>query len=63
MADKVAKTTVLEADELQKVLGIKGFPGRVLARLAYRLLELEKVNRVHHKYHDSAGPEFSAHVL
>jgi putative hemolysin len=63
MADKVAKTTVLEADELQKALGIKGFPGRMLARLAYRLLELEKVNRVHHKYHDSAGPEFSAHVL
>ncbi len=63
MPDKVTKTTVLEADELQKVLGIKGFPGRCLARLAYRILELEKVNRVHHKYHDSVGPEFSAHVL
>ena len=63
MPDKDTKTTVLEADELQKVLGIKGFPGRCLARLAYRILELEKVNRVHHKYHDSVGPEFSAHVL
>ena len=63
MPDKVTKTTVLEADELQKVLGIKGFPGRCLARLAYRILELEKVNRVHHRYHDSVGPEFSAHVL
>lgn len=63
MPDKVTKTTVLEAEELQKVLGIKGFPGRCLARLAYRILELEKVNRVHHKYHDSVGPEFSAHVL
>lgn len=63
MPDKVTKTTVLEAEELQKVLGIKGFPGRYLARLAYRILELEKVNRVHHKYHDSVGPEFSAHVL
>ena len=63
MPDKVTKTTVLEAEELQKVLGIKGFPGRCVARLAYRILELEKVNRVHHKYHDSVGPEFSTHVL
>ena len=63
MPDKVTKTTVLEVEELQKVLGVKGFPGRCLARWAYRILELEKVNRVHHKYHDSVGPEFSAHVL
>ena len=63
MPDKVTKTTVLEVEELQKVLGVKGFTGRCLARWAYRILELEKVNRVHHKYHDSIGPEFSAHVL
>ena len=63
MADNVTKTTVLEVEELQKSLGIKGFPGRCIARLAYRILELEKVNRVHDKYHDSTGPEFSAHVL
>ena len=63
MPDKVTKTTVLEVEELQKVLGVKGFTGRCLARWAYRILELEKVNRVHHKYHDSVGPEFSAHVL
>ena len=63
MAENVTKTTVLVVDELQKVLGLKGFPGRCLARLAYRVLELEKVNRVHDKYHDSVVPEFSAHVL
>ena len=63
MTEKDAKTTVLEVDELQKALGIKGFPGRIVARLAYRILELEKVNRVHHKYHESVGAEFSAHVL
>ena len=57
------KTTVLEVDELQKILGIKGFPGRVVARLAYRLLELEKVNRVHDKFHDSYGPELSDHIV
>ena len=63
MAEKDTKTTVLEVEELQKVLGIKGFPGRCIARLAYRILELEKVNRVHDKYHDSVGPAFSGHVL
>ena len=57
------KTTVLEVDELQKALGIKGFLGRWLAKLAYRWLELDEVNRVHDKYHESVGPEFSAHVL
>ena len=57
------KTTVLEVDELQKLLGIKGWFGHRVASAAYRLLELENVNRVHHKYHDSYGPEFSAHVL
>ena len=57
------KTTVLEVDELQKLLGIKGFLGRWIAKAAYRALELEKVNRVHEKYHESVGPEFSAHVL
>ena len=57
------KTTVLEVDELQKLLGIKGFPGRWIAKAAYRALELGKVNRVHEKFHESVGPEFSAHVL
>jgi putative hemolysin len=57
------KTTVLEVDELQQLLGIKGWIGRRVASAAYRLLELDEVNRVHHKFHDSTGPEFSAHVL
>ena len=57
------KTTVLEVDELQKLLGIKGWLGRRVASAAYRLLEFEKVNRVHQKFHDSLGPAFSAHVL
>ena len=57
------KTTVLEIDELQKLLGIKGFLGRWMAGAAYRALELGKVNRVHGKFHDTFGPEFSGHVL
>ena len=57
------KTTVLEVDELQKLMGLKGWFGHRVAKAAYRFLELEKVNRVHDKFHDSFGPEFSAHVL
>ena len=57
------KTTVLEVDELQKALGIKGWMGRRIASAAYRLLELREVNRIHHKFHDSFGPTFSEHVL
>lgn len=58
-----AKTTVLELDELQKALGLKGFLGRWVARAAYRILELDEVNRIHKKFSDSFGPAFSAHVL
>lgn len=57
------KTTILERDELQKMLGLKGFLGRTAARLVYKLLEFDEVNRIHSKFCDSEGPEFSAHVL
>ena len=57
------KTTVLEVDELQNLLGIKGWLGRRIASAVYRLLEFKEVNRIHHKFHDSFGPDFSAHVL
>ena len=57
------KTTVLEVDELQKLLGIKGWLGRRIASAAYRLLEFKEVNRIHHKFHEFFGPEFSAQVL
>ena len=61
--ETLTKTTVLEVDELQKSLGFKGFLGRWTAKLAYRLLELEKVNRVHDKFHDSFGPALSDHII
>ena len=57
------KKTVLEVDELQQSLGLKGFLGRTVARWAYKFLEMDEVNRIHLKYSDSEGPEFSAHVL
>ena len=54
---------VLEVSDLQKALGIKGVFGSLIARLAYRILELEEVNRIHDKFRDSKGAAFSAHVL
>ena len=59
----VRKTTILERDELQKMLGLKGFFGRMAARLVYKLLEFDEVNRIHSKFCESEGPAFSAHVL
>ena len=54
---------VMEVSDLQKSLGIKGILGKLIARLGYRILELEEVNRIHNKYRDSKGPAFSANVL
>ena len=57
------KTTVLEVDDLQKAIGVKGLPGRLLAKTAYKALELEKVNRIHEKCCAVSGPDFSGDVL
>ena len=57
------KKTVLEVGDLQQSIGLKGPVGRLVARWAYRLLEMGEVNRIHAKYWESDGPEFSAHVL
>lgn len=54
---------VMEVSDLQKSLGIKGIFGKLIARLGYRILELEEVNRIHDKYCSSKGPAFSANVL
>lgn len=57
------KTTVLELDQLQAALRLRGLFGRWIARAAYRILELEEVNRIHSKFSKHFGPDFSAHVL
>ena len=57
------RKTIIELQELQKALGLKGLPGKLISRFAYRLLELKEVNRIHEKYCDTQGPAFSAHVL
>ena len=57
------KKTVLEVADLQKAMGLKGGLGRLLARWAYKILELDEVNRIHSKYSDFEGPAFSSKVL
>lgn len=57
------KKTVLDKQELQEAIGVRGLAGRWITSIAYKLFELEEVNRIHTKYVDSTGPDFSAHVL
>ena len=57
------QTHVLNQDELQQSLGLKGFFGRMVAGVAYRFLELKKVNDAHKKCVAYDGPEFSEHIL
>ncbi|MBP5636866.1 MAG: hypothetical protein J6X25_05055, partial [Bacteroidales bacterium] len=58
-----AQTTVLTVEELQGLIGIKGFIGRAIAKFLSKLLSLDEVNRMQNLYRDSFGPEFSRHVL
>ena len=50
-------------DELQKSLGVKGLTGKLITRIAYRILELERVNSANDKFKDSYGPDYSDKVL
>lgn len=57
------KTYVLNLPELQKTLGIKGFPSRLAARCLYGILNLKEYNRIQKKYADLSGAPFAARVL
>ena len=57
------ETPILGPEGLRQALGMKGFLGRIVSRAAYRMLELEKPNRIQAKFSDLKGPEFSARVL
>ena len=57
------KTPILGPEELQKALGMKGFFGRMVSRTAYRMLELDKPNRIQAEFSDLQGAAFSARVL
>lgn len=54
---------VLDKEGLRQSLGIKGPLGRMLAGLAYKVLELEKVNAAHARHCELKGSEFSKAIL
>ena len=57
------KKGVLSAEELQRMLGIKGFLGRTLSKWIIKVLEIDKANTVQNKYYTEGGPVFSEKVL
>lgn len=57
------RTYVLNLPALQKTLGIKGFAGRWVARVLYRILYLDGFNRIQKKHCERTGPDFAARVL
>lgn len=57
------KKGVLSALELQQMMGIKGWAGRVVAKMAYKILELDKVNSSQGRYYTLDGPDFSDKII
>ena len=60
---KPNNTIILDRAGLQKELGLKGFFGKCLAGILYRLLDLDKANRIQSMFSDFEGAEFSAKTL
>ena len=54
---------ILGPEGIRKALGLKGFFGRLVSRTAYRMLELDRPNRIQAKFSDLQGADFSARVL
>ena len=54
---------ILGPEGIRKALGMKGFFGRLVSRTAYRMLELDRPNRIQAKFSDLQGADFSARVL
>lgn len=54
---------ILGPDHLQRLFGLKGAFGRLVGKLAYRLLALDKANEVRFRYPNDYGPDFAARTL
>lgn len=50
-------------EDLQRMLGIKGWFGKCLSGLIIKVLEIDKVNRTQAKYASSMGPDFARDIL
>jgi len=58
-----SKTNVVNKSEIQNLIHMKGFCGKVIASLIMKLLELDKVNAGHRKYAHIKGHDFSQATL
>ncbi|MBO6096346.1 MAG: 1-acyl-sn-glycerol-3-phosphate acyltransferase, partial [Bacteroidales bacterium] len=50
-------------EDLQRMLGVKGWLGKCLSGLVIKVLEIDKVNRTQAKYASSMGPDFARDSL
>lgn len=57
------KKIILDRSGLQKELRLKGFSGKCISYLLYKVLELDKVNQINACYPDDWGPDFAASIL
>ena len=59
----MSQRILLDRKGLQKALGLRGFMGKGIAGLLYRLLKLDHLNRKYEDVADLTGPGFSSAVL
>ena len=59
----VKQKEVISNEDLQRMLGVKGWFGKCLSGLIIKVLEMDKVNRTQAKYADCMGPDFARAVL
>lgn len=57
------KKILMDREGLQKELRLKGFTGKVISGLLYRVLEMKKVNATTQRNADLLGPDFAASVI
>ena len=54
---------ILGVEDLQRMLGVKGWFGKCLSGLIIKVLEIDKVNATYAKYADLMGPDFAHAIL
>ena len=54
---------ILSAEDLQRMLGVKGWFGKCLSGLIIKVLEIDKVNTTYAKYAHLMGPDFAHAIL
>ena len=59
----VKQKEVLSKEDLQRMLGIKGWFGKCLSGLIIKVLDIDKVNSTQAIYADRMGPEFARAIL